>query len=143
MKKINLLLILLITSCGRKATFSVVDTPPPCSVVPATEGITIVCGNTSTFIPNGKDGADGQDGTDGIDGANGADGIDGQDAILEVINPCGDGPGVDEVILRLVDGSLLAWYKDKGLFVLSPGNWITTDGQHCTFTVDVNNQVVW
>jgi hypothetical protein len=78
-----------------------------------------------------------------VSARDGQDGVDGQDAAIEVIDPCWDGPGVDEVILRLVDGSLLAWYKDKGLFVLSPGNWVTTDSQSCHFTVDVNNQVSW
>lgn len=127
MKKINLLLILLITGCGRKATFSVVDTPPPCSVVPATEGTTIVCGNTSTFISNGKDGADGQDGSDG------------QDAVLEVIAPCND--PYNEVLIRIADGTLIGHYSGgtvnkQALVVLTPGSYLTTGrGTSCHFLI--------
>jgi hypothetical protein len=107
MKKINLLLILLIAGCGRKATFSTVDVPPPCSVISTSEGTTIVCGSTSTFIPNGKDGADGQD------------------AVIEVIAPCND--PYNEVLIRIADGTLIGHYSGgtvnrQALVVLTPGS---------------------
>jgi hypothetical protein len=62
--------------------------------------------------------------------------------IAEVYDPCGDGPGVDEVLLILGDGTILAWYLDLGLAILEPGNYITTDSQGCSFEVTESMEVV-
>lgn len=62
-------------------------------------------------------------------------------AIAEVLDPCGDGPGVDEVLLILGDGTVLAWYVDLGLAVLEPGIYMTTDSQGCTFEITEDLQV--
>jgi hypothetical protein len=56
-------------------------------------------------------------------------------SIQEIIDPCGDGPGVDEVLLFLYDGTILAWYQDVGLAELSDGNYVTTDLQSCPFSI--------
>lgn len=83
---------------------------------------------------------------DGVDGENGADGQDGTTsnfAVAEVHDPCGDGPGHDEVILELVDGSYLAWYKNLGLSLLNQNvHYRTTDSQKCDFKIDSNGDVV-
>ena len=52
-----------------------------------------------------------------------------------VIDPCGNSPGLDEVLLKMSDGSILAWLKNTGLVELSNGVYITTDKQKCNFTV--------
>jgi hypothetical protein len=56
-----------------------------------------------------------------------------------MIDPCGDGPGFDEVILRLGNGGLMAHFAGGGnlqfLTVLPDGNYITSDNQACYFTV--------
>lgn len=64
--------------------------------------------------------------------------------VVSIVNPCGDAPGkVDEVLLRLSDGSLLASFSDaaSGLntrfAIVGPGTYGTTDGTGCTFTVSV------
>lgn len=118
-------LITLLSSCGRYASFSYETTQ--CTVVRTDNGATISCPDGS--VVNVADGTNGTNGTDGVDG------LDGADSIIEVIDPCGDGPGVDEVILRLNDGRLLAWYQGKGLSVLDPGSYVTTDEQKCRFLV--------
>lgn len=106
-----------------------------CSVTDLIDGALITCQDgTSTRIYNGSD---------GTDGTNGQDGVDGKDAIIEVIDPCLDGPGIDEVLLRLSDRSILAWYYQKGLTILGPGNWVTTDSQVCSFHIDNNLNVTW
>jgi len=92
---------------------------------------------------DGKDGQDGTDGEDGMDGEDGQDGEDGTDGIVELIDPCGNGPGFDEVLFRLSSGALVAWYKNLGLAVLTPGTYRTTDKQRCTFTVHSDLSVTW
>lgn len=70
-------------------------------------------------------------------------------SITEIIDPCGDGVGYDEVVLRLSDGSLIAYMEvgqgqgiqKRFLAVLTPGNYITTDQQACVFTVDSNGDL--
>lgn len=127
MKITNMLLVLSLISCGRNATFSTVDVPPPCSVVSTSEGTTIVCGNTDTFIPNGTDGADG------------VDGINGQDAVIEVIAPCND--PYNEVLIRMSDGTVIGHYSGgtvnkQALVVLTPGAYVTTGrGNSCHFVI--------
>jgi len=72
----------------------------------------------------------------------GVDGLDGGDAFIELIDPCGDGPGFDEVLLRLTDGRLVAYFEQGGnrfLSVISDGNYRTTDAQGCYFSVSGGN----
>lgn len=61
--------------------------------------------------------------------------------IKEVIDPCGDGPGQDEILLVLSEGSVVAWYKDLGLVELEDGNYVTTDSQSCSFSI-INGEYV-
>lgn len=87
---------------------------------------------------------------------NGLDGEDGQDAPptpytpVGLIDPCGDNPTkTDEVLLQLASGELLVSFSDNSsgkntrFAILSPGNYQTTDGTSCAFSVDVNNDVTW
>ena len=60
-----------------------------------------------------------------------------------LVDPCGDSPGIhDEVFIRLQNNTLLASFSDSAsglntrFSVLTPGTYQTTDGSHCTFTVD-------
>lgn len=76
-------------------------------------------------------------------GANGEDGATAPYTPVGFVNPCGDAPGIwDEVFIRLANNMLLASFSDNihgentRLSVLVPGNYMTTDGDHCTFTVD-------
>jgi hypothetical protein len=120
----------------------------------------------------GQPGLDGKDGSDGADGvgcsvqnvSNGAlitcgtttavvlNGIDGEDAppttysVVNIINPCGDSSGFDEVLLKLANGSLMAHYSHGNkqfLTLLTPGNYATTDGESCNFTVHSDMSVTW
>lgn len=68
--------------------------------------------------------------------------------IIELINPCGDSPLVthEEVLLRLSDGRILAHYAsgtNQFLVEVQPGNYVTTDGSNCHFTITNNGQVTW
>lgn len=111
-------------------------------------------GHDGTNGVDGVNGSPGQNGSDGVDGADGRDGEDGSDTTspflpVELVDPCGDTPGVyDEVFLRLANGKLLSSFSDNAngqntrFSILVPGNYITTDGSHCSFTVDSNNQIV-
>jgi len=76
---------------------------------------------------------------DGQDGENGTDGADAEYFIEKVVDPCGDGKGVDEILLVTMDG-VLAWYKNVGLVVLEDGNYVTTDKQRCKFSI-INGEV--
>lgn len=83
---------------------------------------------------------------EGANGQDGVDGEDGQDApsnpwtVSSVVDPCGDDPGqVDEVLLFYENGEILAWYKNVGLVLLSPGgSYVTTDKQECRFKIDLD-----
>ncbi|MCC7443172.1 MAG: hypothetical protein IT285_16185 [Bdellovibrionales bacterium] len=85
----------------------------------------------------------------------GQDGQDGADAPptpftpVGLVDPCGDGPGYDEVLLRLASGTLLATVSTSSsgantrLAVVAPGTWATTDGTGCVFTVHLDGSVTW
>ncbi len=128
MKNLMLLSMLgLLVACGN-AKFRAVP-----SMTCTVEDGQIVCPDgTSTPVPK-----DGNNGIDGRDGADGVDGIDGRDGtLLEIVDPCGDGPGHDEILIKLDDGSYLAWYVDLGLTVLEEGvSYRTTDAQRCKFKI--------
>jgi hypothetical protein len=67
----------------------------------------------------------------------GTDGLDGEDSlIVDIVDPCGDGQGPDEVIMVMADGSFIAWYKNLGFSVLEENKaYVTTDKQKCKFSV--------
>lgn len=123
---------------------------------------------------DGKDGTNGKDGSDGKDGVDGKDGTsctivdttaganitcgnitvsidDGNDAavsahmITELIDPCGDNPNqFDEIILKLHDGSFVAYFENgsnRFLSTIGNGNYQTTDAQSCQFSITNNNEI--
>lgn len=71
--------------------------------------------------------------------------LESQDSIVEYIDPCGDGVGYDEIILKTSNGNLIAYFESSGnrfLSILIPGNYRTTDQSKCYFTVDTNGQII-
>lgn len=88
----------------------------------------------------------------GISGADGSDGVDGDDApispyaITEVIAPCGGALAFSEVLLRMSNGQLIAHYASGNkqfLTILTPGNYVLTDGSNCHFNVSNTGVVTW
>lgn len=68
-----------------------------------------------------------------------------QEAITEFIDPCGDGPGFDEVLIRTTSGQLVAYFESGGnrfLTILSPGSYATTDAQRCHFQLTAEGKVI-
>lgn len=131
----KLLFILTILSgliaCHSSRPRRVIDVTPTnysCSVIPIPDGQLVQCPNYQIFVPNGRNGTDGKDGADGQDGTS---------SVINIIDPCGDsGNGPDEILLVMEDGSIIAWYKNLGLSVLTQGvTYVTTDSQRCRFRV--------
>lgn len=63
--------------------------------------------------------------------------LQGYTHIYAVVDPCGDGPGFDEVLLRTSAG-WLAYFESgatRHLALLPAGAYQTTDGQHCHFSI--------
>lgn len=67
--------------------------------------------------------------------------------VTKLVDPCGNGPGYDEIFLRTATGKIIASFSDSasGLNtrfseLVAGGPYSTTDGTGCTFTVvtDVN-----
>ena len=132
---------LLLTGCGpeRKtpevysSLLSISREEIPYSVCAAESGLLITSGldtNRNSLLDEGEvlqasflcDGADGQNGIS---------------PFVAVHDPCGDGPGVDEMILELEDNTFFAWYKGVGLTVLDENtDYVTTDKQKCRFFIN-------
>jgi hypothetical protein len=139
---VGIYIILYILMLGCSTSFE--SSGGNCSVTNLTDGALITCQDgTSTRVYNGSSGTNGQDGRDGSPGTDGINGVDGKNAVIEVIDPCGNSPDVDEVLLRLADRSIVAWYYQKGLAVLGPGSWVTTDSSQCAFYIDNDLNVTW
>lgn len=109
-----------------------------CSVQHVAEGAIIACPDgTRVLVDNGVDGIDGKDATfSGL-------------TIRRIINPCGDRPFFnDEIMLELSDGSVISSFSDNvagmntRFSLLGPGSYMTTDGDHCYFTVTVTGDIV-
>jgi hypothetical protein len=69
-----------------------------------------------------------------------------QSKTVEFIDVCGDGPGFDEVLLRLENGTLIRYFEEKGdryLTVLQAGSYKTTDRTNCNFNVSQTGTVSW
>jgi len=89
-------------------------------------------------------------GTNGTNGAQGPQGLPGINAdttyqILSIIDPCGPqhAQGYDEVILKLGNGQYLASFSDNAngqntrFGILPNGNYTTTDGTGCHFSLPI------
>lgn len=134
----------------------------PCSV--SVTGLMSCPDGTSYQIPAGAAGPQGQAGsscsvvqlsnaariicTDGTESViyNGQNAVASPYDVVEVIDPCGDESGFDEVLLRLANNQLLAHYSDVNkqfLVLIGPGSYRTTDGHNCLFIVSNNMQVTW
>lgn len=71
-----------------------------------------------------------------------------QQKSVSLIDPCDDYPGYyDEVLMRIEDGRLVAFFEDNGrryLTILIPNvAYQTTDKQKCVFKIDQYNQIVY
>lgn len=92
-----------------------------------------------------------QDGTqvvvlDGVDGEDGMDAPPTPYTVVGLVDPCGPQGTFDEVLLRLANGELLAHYSSGNkefLTQVGPGNYSTTDGTNCHFTVHNDLTVTW
>lgn len=64
--------------------------------------------------------------------------------ISELIDPCGPSGGYDEVLLKLGDGSIVAYFEqgsNRFLSVIVAGSYQTSDAQHCHFSVSASNVI--
>lgn len=99
--------------------------------------VTVGCsGRTGATGPQGKT-------VVGPPGPSGRDGADGQDCFTQIIDPCGDSPGVDEVLIRTCNNDVIAWYLGVGLVQITTGIWQTTDAQACVFEIFMDGSVSW
>jgi peptidoglycan hydrolase CwlO-like protein len=68
-------------------------------------------------------------------------------AVIGMVDPCGDGSGMDEVLLKTKDGKYVAYFETGGnrfLTVLQAGNsYQTTDSQHCHFSLNSSGSISW
>lgn len=73
--------------------------------------------------------------------------LNGYNNIAEYLNPCGDGPGYDEVLIRMSNGKVVAYFEsgnNRFLSELVPNTlYSTTDSQHCHFKVDIAGNLVY
>ena len=150
MSKIAILASIVFLTMACTERVRVIETQPgvngnSCTVVEDSAGATITCTDgTSATVSNGQDGTQGPKGDQGEQGPQGEIGPQGPQgipgpvegsSIVEMIDPCGASSTPDEVLLKLSNGSLLAWYLDLGLVELEDGRFRTTDAQQCHFDV--------
>lgn len=152
MKSLFLVSMLLLTGCGKTASYSTTTLPQgpkgdqglpglngtSCSVGATSTGAVVVCTDgTYAFINNGVDGQNGSDGQDAP--TNPYD-------IVAIIDPCGDNGAFDEVLLKMNNGMILAHYSDgtkQFMTLIGPGSYSTTDGHACNFAISNSGVVTW
>lgn len=116
--------LLVLVACGHRHTNVYQNVNgSSCTTSQVPEGALIECTDgTSALVPNGQNGSS---------------------SIVNVVDPCGDGSGPDEILLVMDNGQVIAWYQNLGLSVLQPNQqYRTTDAQQCRFQVDVNGNVL-
>lgn len=113
-----------------------------CTVVSVSYGAEVTCpGQATVLIHNGAVGATGATGAAGVAGSNAPPT---PYTITELVDPCGHMTDHDEVLLRTSNNKLIVLYADNihgdypRLSILGPGNYTTSDGTGCGFTVDAN-----
>lgn len=69
-----------------------------------------------------------------------------QENVVEYIDVCGPKPGsYNEILLKTASGRYIAFFESGGsrfLTILSPGNFMTTDGTGCYFTINSSGALV-
>lgn len=116
-----------------------------CSVQQLSNGARISCTDgTEVVILNGEVGATGPQGPAGVPGTPGSSAPPTAYSVVSVIDPCGKQATFDEVLLKLYNGQILAHYasgSNQFLTFITPGNYVTTDGTHCYFTLNSNGAI--
>lgn len=132
MKNVCYLLILAsLVGCGKEVTKEVKGTDGvSCYAESIDGGTNVICGDSVSFIPDGKDGKDGNKGDPGS--------FDGE---LEYVEVCPDIPGQYPEVLLYLDGQYMAFltdnkWKEQRLVILDDGTYKTTDGRGVYFTVN-------
>lgn len=102
------------------------ETGESCSVVKLGSVTNITCGDTTVQV---------------ADGTNGVDGVDGSDAQgIETLALCPElaGGAFKEYLLKIGSDYYGVFVQGQkiGLTKLTPGNWVTTDGRNCHFTIE-------
>lgn len=102
-------------------------------------------GNDGAQGIQGEIGEQGEQGETGQAGANGLNGLDADTTyqVVAIVDPCGqqNPNGQDEVLLKLGNGKYLASFSDNSnglntrLGLLPNGNYVTTDGTSCHFSI--------
>lgn len=113
-----------------------------CSVTQLPDGALIECEDGSTaFVENGEDGAQGEQGVPGQDGQDGQDATLPDDVFVSSIDPCGGGPGHDEILLITQGGDYVAYFAGAGGFLTileCNTSYVTTDNQACQFRLNAD-----
>lgn len=102
------------------------------------------CAAEYGYMKDGKDGVNGTNGTNGSNGVNGED----SESYFTILDPCGNAPGLnDQILLKLADGTVISSDRDNNggkntrLARLEPGTYLTTDGDNCTFSIDMQGNI--
>ena len=103
-----------------------------CSANEVDDGVVLQCGEEDwTLVRHGRDGEDAP-----------ASAF----MIKDIIDPCGSESAFDEVLLVFANGDILAHYAagaKQHFSFIGPGNYITTDGTRCVFSVSEGGEVTW
>lgn len=94
---------------------------------------------------NGIDGIDGENGINGEDGEDGTDGVDTEGDNIMIIDPCGKETTHDEILMSINGNSYIAFFEKKSyqyLTELVPGDYMTSDGTNCRFTISETGEIL-
>lgn len=138
---LSLLTLFLLVACGDAEFAMPTNQALQCTTDEFNGRIYVACPNGVSYSFSAP--MPGLNGLDGADGINGQDGLNAQ--AIKVIDPCGDFVNtVDEVLLIFPDNTVIAWYINVGMVVLTPNvQYQTTDAQQCKFKVTKNGEVLW
>lgn len=124
---------------GFNSLIALVNSASSCS----TGGITVLSG-LDTNQNNTLDTAEVQSSSEVCNGAVGPS----PTAFTHAINPCGDNPSlIDEVIISDGQGNIFGSFSDNAsghntrFALIPPGNYITTDGDLCRFTINADGSI--